>query len=111
MDTEEIKHRLGTRAVDSLVESGMKLGLGTGSTAIHAVYRVGELEVYRVRSGDTYWTLCREKFGVPMWLLKHYNMAADLAALQIHQKLMMPLIEKTDAGDPGAVTSDEAAES
>jgi len=76
-----------------------------------AVYRVGELEVYRVQSGDNYWTLCREKFGVPMWLLKHYNMEADLAALQIHQKLMIPLIEKTDAGDPGAVASEEAAES
>ncbi len=71
-----------------------------------AVYRVGELEVYRVQSGDNYWTLCREKFDVPMWLLKHYNMEADLAALQIRQKLMIPLIEKTDAGDPGAVTND-----
>lgn len=71
-----------------------------------AVYRVSELEAYRVRNGDNYWTLCREKFGVPMWLLKHYNMEADLAALQIHQKLMIPLIEKTDAGDPGAVAND-----
>jgi ribose 5-phosphate isomerase A len=30
-------------AVDEMVKSGMKLGLGTGSTAIHAVRRVGEL--------------------------------------------------------------------
>jgi len=29
--------------VDTLVKSGMKLGLGTGSTAVHAVNRVGEL--------------------------------------------------------------------
>jgi len=43
MDTEEVKGLLGVRAVDTLVESGMKLGLGTGSTAVHAVYRVGEL--------------------------------------------------------------------
>jgi len=43
MDTEEIKRLIGTQAVDTLVKSGMKLGLGTGSTAIHAVYRVGEL--------------------------------------------------------------------
>ncbi len=43
MDTEEVKRLLGTQAVDTLVKSGMKLGLGTGSTAIHAVYRVGEL--------------------------------------------------------------------
>ena len=43
MDTDEVKRLLGTQAVESLVKSGMKLGLGTGSTAIHAVYRVGEL--------------------------------------------------------------------
>ena len=43
MDTENVKQRLGTEAVDTLVRSGMKLGLGTGSTAVHAVYRVGEL--------------------------------------------------------------------
>ena len=30
-------------AVDDLVKDGMKLGLGTGSTAIHAIRRVGEL--------------------------------------------------------------------
>ena len=43
MDTEEVKRLIGTRAVDTLVKSGMKLGLGTGSTAIHVVNRVGEL--------------------------------------------------------------------
>jgi len=44
MDTSEIKQLLGKTAVDTLVKSGMKLGLGTGSTAIHAVYRVAELQ-------------------------------------------------------------------
>jgi len=43
MDSEELKRLLGNQAVDTLVKSGMKLGLGTGSTAVHAVYRVGEL--------------------------------------------------------------------
>jgi ribose 5-phosphate isomerase A len=43
MDTDEVKHVVGIQVVDALVESGMKLGLGTGSTAVHAVNRVGEL--------------------------------------------------------------------
>ncbi|MCL2759634.1 MAG: ribose-5-phosphate isomerase RpiA [Treponema sp.] len=38
-----MKIAAGKAAVDSMVKSGMKLGLGTGSTAIHAVRRVGEL--------------------------------------------------------------------
>jgi ribose 5-phosphate isomerase A len=48
MDTEEVKRRLGTQVVDTLVKSGMKIGLGSGSTAVQAVYRVGEL----LRQGD-----------------------------------------------------------
>jgi len=38
-----MKEAAGKTAVNNLVKSGMKLGLGTGSTAIHAVRRVGEL--------------------------------------------------------------------
>ncbi|MCL2441524.1 MAG: ribose-5-phosphate isomerase RpiA [Treponema sp.] len=38
-----MKEAAGKAAVDNMVKSGMKLGLGTGSTAIHAVRRVGEL--------------------------------------------------------------------
>jgi ribose 5-phosphate isomerase A len=43
MSRQDIKRLVGTQAVDTLVKSGMKLGLGTGSTAVHAVNRVGEL--------------------------------------------------------------------
>jgi ribose 5-phosphate isomerase A len=42
-DQNRLKEAAGKAAVDDLVKSGMKLGLGTGSTAIHAVRRVGEL--------------------------------------------------------------------
>jgi ribose 5-phosphate isomerase A len=42
-DSNRLKEKVGYAAVDAMVKSGMKLGLGTGSTAIHAVRRVGEL--------------------------------------------------------------------
>ncbi|MCL2214027.1 MAG: ribose-5-phosphate isomerase RpiA [Treponema sp.] len=38
-----LKQRAGKAAADSMVKSGMKLGLGTGSTAVYAVRRIGEL--------------------------------------------------------------------
>ena len=38
-----MKETAGKAVVDGMVKSGMKLGLGTGSTAVHAVRRVGEL--------------------------------------------------------------------
>lgn len=43
MDAQTIKQVVGFAAVDTYVASGMKLGLGTGSTAIHAVRRVAAL--------------------------------------------------------------------
>ncbi|NEW85831.1 MULTISPECIES: ribose-5-phosphate isomerase RpiA [Rhodopseudomonas] len=46
MDKEELKRRAAARALDE-VRGGMKLGLGTGSTAKHFVELLGE----RVRAG------------------------------------------------------------
>jgi ribose 5-phosphate isomerase A len=43
MNQNETKELVGRAAVDALVKSGMKLGLGTGSTALPAIRRVGEL--------------------------------------------------------------------
>jgi ribose 5-phosphate isomerase A len=40
-DLSGVKKELGTQAVDRFVMDGMRLGLGTGSTAIWAVRRVG----------------------------------------------------------------------
>jgi ribose 5-phosphate isomerase A len=42
-DATETKKVLGTQAVDRFVRDGMRLGLGTGSTAIWAARRVGAL--------------------------------------------------------------------
>jgi len=48
MEVSELKKLVGIKAADDLVVSGLKLGLGTGSTAIEAVRRVGE----RFNSGE-----------------------------------------------------------
>ncbi len=68
-----------------------------------AVYRVGELQAYKVQKGDTLWTLCHEKFQLPIWLLKHVNPEIDLADLRVKQQLVIPSIEKasSDDADPG----------
>ena len=39
----ELKKQVGYKSVDDYVRSGMKIGLGTGSTAFFAVERVGQL--------------------------------------------------------------------
>jgi ribose 5-phosphate isomerase A len=43
MDANEIKKQIGFAAIDEFVKPGMKIGLGTGSTAVWAVRRLGEI--------------------------------------------------------------------
>ena len=47
MDVEEIKLNLG-RVASSLIESGMRVGIGTGSTAIHVINGIANLLEKRV---------------------------------------------------------------
>jgi membrane-bound lytic murein transglycosylase D len=73
-----------------------------------AAYRIGELQRYQVRPGDSYWTLCREKFDLPLWLLKQYNADINLAALRVHQSLTIPSVESVAAKDPATMDTASA---
>jgi ribose 5-phosphate isomerase A len=75
VDAAEIKRRVGRKAAERLVVSGMKLGLGTGSTAIEAVRRVGELvrdgalkDLKVVPTSFQTEVACRE-LGISLWSL------------------------------------------
>ena len=48
LSQDELKKMVGYKSVDDYVESGMVVGLGTGSTAYFAVERLGEL----LKSGE-----------------------------------------------------------
>jgi len=79
-----MKEAAGKAAVDNMVKSGMKLGLGTGSTAIHAVRRVGEL-----MSRGTLCDICAfatsfqteiecEKLNIPFYTLNSKELSSGL---------------------------------
>jgi membrane-bound lytic murein transglycosylase D len=77
-----------------------------------AVYRIGDMQPYKVRKGDNYWSLCQGKFQIPLWLLKHANPEVNLAEMRAGMKLMIPSIEKassTDA-DPGVESEFDSEE-
>jgi len=75
MDQKEIKEMTGTAAVEALVKSGMRLGLGTGSTAIPAVRRIGALlaegKLRDIRAVPTSFqtSIECEKWGIPLFTL------------------------------------------
>jgi ribose 5-phosphate isomerase A len=84
MDQAEIKQTLGRAAAEGLVKSGMKLGLGTGSTAIHAVRRIGELLSQGKISGlrvfpTSFQTRSEcEKLGIPVYSLNSPELGGGL---------------------------------
>ncbi|GHV92969.1 ribose-5-phosphate isomerase A [Spirochaetia bacterium] len=75
MDQQGMKELAGSGAVDALVKSGMKLGLGTGSTAIHVTRRIGALmaegKLRGIRAFATSFqtVLECEKWGIPLYSL------------------------------------------
>jgi ribose 5-phosphate isomerase A len=84
MDPAESKRQVGRQAAERLVASGMKLGLGTGSTAIEAVRRIGELlrdgalrELKVVPTSFQTQMACRE-LAIPLWSLNDPQIAGRL---------------------------------
>jgi ribose 5-phosphate isomerase A len=84
MDSPDIKELAGRRAADDLVQSGMKLGLGTGSTAIHVVRRVGarlaagDLRDIRVFVTSFQTELECERLGIPHYSLNSPQLEGGL---------------------------------
>jgi ribose 5-phosphate isomerase A len=84
MDQQDIKEMTGKGAVDALVRSGMKLGLGTGSTAIHAVRHIGMLLCAGTLKGiravpTSYQTLIAcEHWGIPLFTLNSQEIGGTL---------------------------------
>jgi ribose 5-phosphate isomerase A len=78
------KEAAGRAAVDALVKSGMRLGLGTGSTAIHAIRRVGELlqcgALADIRAFATSFQAAIEceKLGIPVFPLNSPELSGSL---------------------------------
>ena len=83
-NTINMKEAAARAAVDSLVKSGMKLGIGTGSTAIHAIWRVGELLRQNVLKDIAAFATsfqseieC-EKLGIPVYSLNSREFSGSL---------------------------------
>jgi ribose 5-phosphate isomerase A len=97
MDQTAIKEMVGKTAVETLVRSGMKLGLGTGSTAIPAVRRIGALlaqgvlrDILAVPTSFQTTIEC-EKWGIPLFTLNSREIGGALDLT----------IDGADEADPG----------
>ena len=79
-----MKEAAGNAAVDEMVKSGMKIGLGTGSTAVYAVRRTGELLAQGVlRDICAFATSLQteiecEKLNIPFYTLNSRELSSGL---------------------------------
>ncbi len=59
-----------------------------------AAYRLVEgTRTYRVKPGDTIWSLCQSEFELPFWLIKKYNPSVDFTQLKPGLHLVVPRVE------------------
>lgn len=54
---------------------------------------LAEVRTHRVATGENAWTLATAEFGVPLWVLAHYNPEVDLERLRIGQQLQYPMLQ------------------
>ncbi|MDR1444720.1 MAG: ribose-5-phosphate isomerase RpiA [Treponema sp.] len=84
MDSQGMKEQAALRAADELVTSGIRLGLGTGSTAVHVVRRVGarlaagDIKGIRVFATSFQTELECEKLGIPHYGLNSPELSGGL---------------------------------
>ena len=84
MDQKEAKEVVASAAVEALVKSGMKLGLGSGSTAILAVRRIGALlaegKLQNILAVSTSFqtTIECENLGIPLFTLNSREIEGKL---------------------------------
>lgn len=56
----------------------------------YQAYRVEGLEIYQIRPGDSIWALSRDRFELPLWLLRRYNPELDFNNLQPGLAIKVP---------------------
>jgi membrane-bound lytic murein transglycosylase D len=62
-----------------------------------ASYRIEKVQIYKIKKGDNVWTLSKENFEVPLWLIKKFNTHLNFSTLQPSQELRVPIITEKNA--------------
>ncbi|MFH1020076.1 MAG: LysM peptidoglycan-binding domain-containing protein [Pseudomonadota bacterium] len=107
----DLRHLNGLRYEQSLaVNQQLKIPLGRGGKErfeaqryefhkemvedFFAAYRLMEgTRNYRVKAGDTIWSLCHTEFELPFWLIRKYNTSVDFTQLKPGLRLVVPRVE------------------
>ena len=64
-------------------------------------YHIQGTDTHTVRRGESIWTISRERYRVPIWLLRQYN--PDLTSDQVHPgtTVKIPKLTRVTNGEAG----------
>jgi len=60
-------------------------------------YRIDDCKIYTVKQGETFWTMAKKRFDVPLWLLVAWNKDENPNHVLPGQQVNIPVV--TNAGD------------
>ncbi len=60
-------------------------------------YVVSGTEAHVLKKGESLWYLAKEKFEVPLWLLRQYNPDLDFGSLRAGIRMVVPVIEPRES--------------
>jgi membrane-bound lytic murein transglycosylase D len=61
--------------------------------AFFEAYVVSGTEAHVLKKGESLWYLAKEKFEVPLWLLRQYNPDLDFGSLRAGTRMVVPVVE------------------
>jgi len=76
-------------------------------------FEIQGTRVHVLRRGDSLWSLSKDRYDLPLWLLRQYNPDVDFHALHAGTRVTVPLLRphrSGDAGAPGASNGPETGE-
>jgi membrane-bound lytic murein transglycosylase D len=88
---EKIRIPLRKVSAKSLEEKRFDFHLETEEDFFSA-YKIVGVSSYKVKQGDTVWEICKNKFDLPLWLLKKYNAKLNFSSLRSSQRLTIPIV-------------------
>jgi membrane-bound lytic murein transglycosylase D len=59
-------------------------------------YRITETTAHNLRRGESVWYLTRQRYKVPVWLLRQYNPDLDIGRVKPGMQVVFPQIERIE---------------
>src|SRR5690606_1437589 len=59
-------------------------------------YRIENVNRHQLAANETIDALARQRYSVPLWLLRQYNPELDLARVKVGQTIVVPVIARVD---------------